>query len=160
MSMRSSLVRSAAAPRLAHVLAIGASTLFSVAAHAQSDVRFDERCADWVAKAGYSRDYIEQKVGQRPPPRARWRSNIKPEELRDGDVVVLNHWPGHVALIESIERGADGKPLRLTVGSFNYGFGTKWIDKDCEVSGRFGVETHQVVAMSDTSGYWRPAAKR
>lgn len=140
--------------------AFGAATLYACAAHAQNDFRFDQRCADWIAKHGYSRDYIEQKIGQRPPPRSRWRDNIKPDELQAGDVVVLNLWPGHVALIEEIERDAGGKPLRLTVASFNYGRGQRWIDEDCEVSGKFGVVTRQVVTMGETSGYWRPAVKR
>lgn len=160
MGIRSAFVHGMNAPRLARTMAICAGSILCSLAHAQSDVRFDQRCRDWVAKHGYSRDYIEQKIGQRPPPRARWRDNIKAEELQVGDVVGLNTWPGHVALIEEIGRDADNKPLRLTVSSFNYGRGMPWIDKDCEVSGRFGVAMRQVVTMADTNGYWRPAGKR
>ena len=125
-------------------------------ARAQGAGDFTSRCASWIAKKGYSRDYIAQRTGTYPPLRTRWHDNIRAEELRPGDVVVETIWPGHVAIVESVERDAAGKPVRLEVTSFNHGDGRGWIDRDCEVTKTFGVATNHWITMAETDGYWRP----
>jgi hypothetical protein len=125
---------------------------------AQSDADFGTRCAPWIAKKGYSRDYVEQRTGSRPPSRTSWKDNIRPDELQVGDVVVITLWPGHVALIEEISRNPEGTPERMRVTSFNYGRGQGWIDRSCEVTKKFGIEMSHWILFTDTVGYWRPPA--
>jgi len=148
--------------RLALSIIISAGMLVAVptSGRAQSESDPATRCATWIAKKGYSRDYVEQRTGARPPPRSNWRDNIRPEELQPGDVVVLTLWPGHVAVIEEITRDQSGKPERMRVSSFNYGRGQRWIDRDCEVSAKFGVETSHWVSLGETVCYWRPVSTR
>jgi len=128
------------------------------ATSAQTDSDRAARCASWIAKKGYSRDYIEQRTGFRPPPRETWQDNIRRDELQVGDVVVVTLWPGHVELIEELARDKDGKPERLRVSSFNYGPGQAWIDRGCNATMKFGVETTHWIALRETVGYWRPEA--
>lgn len=123
---------------------------------AQTESERAARCADWIAKKGYSRDYIEQRLGTRPPSRNRWHDNIRPDELQIGDVVAVTLWPGHVALVEEIVRDHEGKPQRMRVSSFNYGHGQGWIDRSCDVTVKFGVETSHWISLADAVGYWRP----
>ena len=145
-------------PRFALRLGVAAALLASLAfsAAAQGDGDRATRCASWIAKKGYSRDYVEQRTGFRPPPRNRWQDNIRLEELQVGDVVGVTLWPGHVALVEEIARHQDAKPTRLRVSSFNYGHGQGWIDRSCEVTVKFGMETASWVSIAETTGYWRP----
>lgn len=131
-------------------------TYLPLSARAQSDADFGTRCASWIAKKGYSRDYVEQRTGSRPPSRNSWKDNIRPEELQVGDVVVVTLWPGHVALIEEISRNPEGKPERMRVSSFNYGRGEGWIDRSCEVTKKFGIEMSHWISLAETVGYWRP----
>jgi hypothetical protein len=61
-------------------------------AWAQASSGFVNRCAEWIAKKGYSVDYIEQRTGQRPRGNmaADWRANLEPANLKPGDVVFLS----------------------------------------------------------------------
>jgi hypothetical protein len=127
---------------------------------AQSDDDFKTRCAAWLAKRGYSRDYIEERTGVRPPPRGRWHDNIRLSELRPGDVVVLKVWPGHLAFVEEIERDGAGNVAKLKVSDFNYGPGQPWLDRSCEVTSQFGKVSTRWVAVEETSGYWRAPGSR
>ena len=127
---------------------------------AQEEADFATRCASWVAKKGYSRDYIYQRIGSLPPARAKWVSNIRPEELQVGDVVMLTLWPGHVGLVDEIARDANGGIERLKVSSFNYGRGQGWLDRSCDVTVKFGIEVNMWVLLSETTGYWRPRSSR
>lgn len=138
----------------------GMLVVVSSPVRAQNDSDRSSRCASWIAKKGYSRDYVEQRTGSRPPPRNKWRDNIRPEELQVGDVVVVTIWPGHVALIEEITRDKEGKPERMRVTSFNYGRDHGWIDRDCEVTVKFGIEMSHWVSLAETVGYWRPKSAR
>ena len=148
--------------RVALPILVSAAMLVAVSTpvRAQTESNPATKCASWIAKKGYSRDYVEQRTGSRPPPRSNWRDNIRPDELQVGDVVVLTLWPGHVAVVEEITRGTSGKPERMRVASFNYGRGERFIDRDCEVSAKFGVETSHWVALAETEGYWRPRSAR
>ena len=148
--------------RLALPILVSAGMLVPVPTPVRAQGESDPatRCASWIAKKGYSRDYVEQRTGSRPPSRSNWRDNIRPEELQVGDVVVLTLWPGHVAVIDEITRDKSGKPERMRVSSFNYGRGQGWIDRDCEVSAKFGVEVSHWVSLAETVGYWRPGSAR
>jgi hypothetical protein len=141
-----------ALPCLAAVALLALATPSS----AQSDRDRATQCAPWIAKKGYSRDYVERRTGHRPPPRTRWKDNIRPDQLQVGDVVVVTTWPGHVAVIDEVTRDKDGKPERMRVTSFNYGAGQGWVDRNCEVSRKFGIETTHWVLLTETTGYWRP----
>ena len=147
--------------RSAAALGVAAALLLALdaPANAQSDNDRATRCASWIAKKGYSRDYIEQRTGRRPPARNRWRSNIQAEDLQVGDVVGITLWPGHVALIEEIERDEKSMPIRVKVSSFNYSDGKGWLDKDCDVTVSFGIQSSHWVLMKDTIGSWRPGPK-
>ena len=149
-------------PRLALPIIVSAGILVPIPTPvlAQGESGPASKCISWIEKKGYSRDYVEQRTGSRPPPRSNWRNNIRPDELQVGDVVVLTLWPGHVAVIEEITRDKSGSPERMRVSSFNYGRGQRWIDRDCEVSANFGVETSHWVSLAETIGYWRPGSAR
>ena len=123
---------------------------------AQEEDDFANRCASWVAKKGYSRDYVYQRIGTLPPTRKRWVSNIRPEELQPGDVVMVTLWPGHVGVVDEVTRDAAGAPERIKLSSFNYGRGQGWIDRGCNVTVKFGIEVTFWVLPAETTGYWRP----
>ena len=142
------------------LIVTGVHATASLPARAQNDGDRATRCAAWIAKKGYSRDYVEQRTGSRPPPRNRWQDNIEQNDLQPGDVVIVTLWPGHVALIEEIERDKQGKPERMRVSSFNYGRGQGWLDRGCEVTVKFGIEMSHWISLAQTVGYWRPTLSR
>ena len=127
---------------------------------AQKEADFSTRCASWIAKKGYSRDYIFKRTGSLPPARAKWIDNIRPDELQIGDVVMTKLWPGHLGLIDEIVRDAAGAIDRMRVSSFNYSAGQGWIDRSCNVTVKFGIEVNTWVAITETTGYWRPKLPR
>lgn len=120
-------------------------------------------CAQWVAKRGYALDYAEQRTGFRPPTTDKWTNNVHRDDLDVDDVVVLKSMPGHVALIDEVERNAAGKITALKVSDFNYRAksGEPWQDERCKVSANFGKATTRKVSISEVSGQWRaPKARR
>ncbi|MGH8619286.1 MAG: hypothetical protein ACREUW_16470 [Burkholderiales bacterium] len=151
--------------RPAHVVAVLLLTgglFFGLPLHAlaQDEADFSARCASWVAKKGYSRDYVYQRVRSLPPPRARWVDNIRPEELQTGDVVMTTLWPGHLGVVDEIGRDAAGAIERIRVSSFNYSGGQGWIDRGCNVTLKFGMEVSTWITPAEASGYWRPKSQR
>ena len=119
---------------------------------------FAERCARWIAKKGYSRDYVEQRIGKRPPERAAWQDNIEPRSVRKGDVVMLARGPGHVAVVEEVSYNADRRPARLRVTDWNFGVPPEdLLDGSCAVFRNFGVETTHWLPVTAIGGWWRPA---
>jgi hypothetical protein len=134
--------------------------------HAQSITAprvLDRDCSQWTAKKGYAHDYVEQRIGFRPPARNDWSNNLHRDELDAGDVVVLTALPGHVALVDEVDRDGSGAIKRLKVSDFNYrGKGSEaWQDKGCEVTTNFGKEQTRWIALKEVSGQWRaPRARR
>ena len=55
--------------RLALPILVSAGMLLPVPTPVRAQAESDPttRCASWIAKKGYSRDYVEQRTGSRPP---------------------------------------------------------------------------------------------
>jgi hypothetical protein len=129
------------------------------AVQAQPTPKFDRDCADWIAKKGYSSDYIEQRTGERQAGRARqWRSNITLDELAPGDAVLqgVDSADGRgqrVAIVDSVLRHEDGSIRAVQVSEMNFG---KLVDARCHVTENFGKVTSRTIAIDRLRSAWRP----
>lgn len=133
------------------------------AAHAQDNARFMRQCADWVAKKGYSVDYIEQRTGERPSGNMaqNWRSNLDPKDAAPGDVVFVGvdtaDGKGQRAeVVEEVTRNADGSIKSFRTSSMNIG---KTVEAECHVTENFGKVTTRRVAFDRVVRAWRPDKK-
>ncbi len=120
-------------------------------------------CAQWVSKKGYAHDYAEFRTGFRPPAIDKWTNNVHRDELDVDDAILLKSLPGHLALIDEVERDAAGKITALKVSEYNYRAKSNepWQDERCKVSTNFGKATTRKITMSEVSGQWRaPKARR
>lgn len=147
--------------RLISRLALCAATLGSVLAG--SGALAQDPCAQWIAKKGYAHDYAEQRTGFRPPAADKWSNNIHRDDLDVDDAVMLKNAPGHVALIDEVERDGTGKIKALKVSDFNYRAKSSepWQDERCKVSANFGKASKRTVSIDEVAGQWRaPKARR
>ena len=133
------------------------------AAHAQDNARWMRQCAEWVAKKGYSVDYIEQRTGERPAGNMaqNWRSNLSPKDATPGDVVFIGvdsaDGKGQRAeVVEEVSRDADGSIKAFRTSSMNIG---KMVQAECNITENFGKVTHRNVAFDRVIRAWRPDKK-
>lgn len=119
-------------------------------------------CAQWVAKRGYAHDYAEQRTGFRPPTADKWSNNVHRDDLDVDDAVMLKSMPGHVAMIDEVERDAAGKIKALKVSDFNYRAKSSeaWQDEKCKVSTNFGKASKRTITMGEVAGQWRAPKSR
>lgn len=133
------------------------------ATHAQDNARFMKLCAKWVAKKGYSVDYIEQRTGERPAGNMveNWRSNLDPKDAAPGDVVFIGVGSAdgkgqRAEVVEEVSRHADGGIKDLRTSSMNLG---KLVEAECHVTENFGQVTYRNVAFERVVRAWRPDKK-
>jgi hypothetical protein len=125
------------------------------AATAQDIQKFNAHCHDWIAKRGYSVNYIEECVGKRQPGFGRgWVGNIDRDTVRAGDVAIFMPWHGHTAYVEKVERGTDGKPGRIEVSDWNRP--GRYLDEACIVTEHFGKLSTWSVDAAQVTRYRRP----
>ncbi len=133
------------------------------ATHAQDNARFMKRCGEWVAKKGYSVDYIEQRTGERPSGNMaqNWRSNLDPKDAAPGDVVFIGVDGGdgkgqRAEVVEEVSRDADGRIKSFRTSSMNIG---KSVEAECHVTENFGKVTTRRVAFDRVIRAWHPGTK-
>ena len=132
-------------------------------ARAQDNARFIKRCGEWVAKKGYSVDYIEQRTGERPSGNMaqNWRSNLDPKDAAPGDVVFIGVDGGdgkgqRAEVVEEVSRDVDGSIKSFRTSSMNIG---KSVEAECHVTENFGKVTTRRVAFDRVIRAWRPGTK-
>lgn len=145
------------ARRLVPVLLAWACSVPSMA-WAQANSAFVNRCAEWVAKKGYSVDYIEQRTGQRPRGNlaADWRANLEPKDLKPGDVVFVatgSQRGQRAEVVDEVMRGADGAIVELRTSSMNTG---AMVEPGCQVTENFGKVTQRTIRFEAVLRAWRP----
>lgn len=122
---------------------------------------FVNRCAEWVAKKGYSVDCIEQRTGQRPRGNmaADWRANLEPKDIKPGDVVFIGSGDSQgqgqrAEVVEEVLRGADGAITQVKTSSMNIG---KMVEPSCQITENFGKVTTRTVKFEAVLRAWRPS---
>jgi hypothetical protein len=121
---------------------------------------FSRDCAKWIEQKGYSRDYIELKVGKRQPgwPET-WRGNVALHDVQPGDVAMYlvpeKGKATRVAYVEEVRRNADGGAGAIIVSEWNYG---KYLDERCFVSDHFGrLADSKPITVDALVKVWRPS---
>jgi hypothetical protein len=133
--------------------------LCGCAAHARAQSpAFLRDCAAWIAKKGYSTDYIESRVGRaQPGMAASWRGNVPREAVQPGDVVLIPlSAPGaqHAAYVEEVRRAADGSVERMRVSEWNWG---RMSEPRCLVTENFGrLAPQRWIDPAAVAHVWRP----
>ena len=130
---------------------------------AQGSERFRRDCAEWIAKKGYSSDYIEERLGAKPAgDTARdWRPNLDAKDAQPNDIVFIavesSDGRGRRAeVVDEVERAADGSISGFRTSSMNIG---KVVDARCAITENFGQVSRRRVAFDRVVGAWRPAPK-
>ena len=142
------------------IVGIGIGCVAAAAPASAQGFDFGRDCAQWIEKKGYSRDYIELKVGQRQPgwPET-WRGNVPAKDVMPGDVV-LSRIPDkgrntRVAYVESVRRNDDGSAALVSVSEWNTG---KYIDERCFVTDHFGrLSDSKPISVDAIVKVWRPS---
>lgn len=123
---------------------------------------FMRECADWVAKKGYSVDYIEQRTGQRPMGNMAgdWMPNVEPKDAIPGDVLLVrlaSSSSGQRAeVVDEVLRRPDGTIRAFRTSSMNIG---KMVEPRCRITENFGKVTERTVKFERVHGVWRPPRK-
>jgi len=150
--------------RLRRRLACGAaivatSWLAASAASAQGAGAKD--CSEWVAKKGYSVDYIQMKTGKRQRGMAdKWRGNVEPKDVAPGDVVIAPIRDKgrrlHASYVEDVRRNSDGAVVGVVVTDWNR-LG-KYVDEGCLVTDHFGRDSApRAIGIESVVRVWRPS---
>ena len=140
-------------------LLVAIALLLAGAAHAQGSAKFLRECAEWVAKKGYSVDYVEQRTGSRPAgsTAADWIANLDPKDVQPNDVVFL-HIDSATAksqraeVVDEVLRNKDGSIRALRTSSMNSG---AMVEPACHVTERFGQVTTHRIAFDRVVRAWR-----
>jgi hypothetical protein len=139
-------------------VAVAALSGLSGPAWSQASSEFVNRCAEWVAKKGYSIDYIEQRTKQRPRGNMAqdWRANLDPREVRAGDVVFVSSGTGSGQRAEAVDevlRDGAGAITELKVSSMNFG---RMVEPSCQITENFGKVTQRTIRFDTVLRAWRP----
>jgi hypothetical protein len=138
---------------------VAASLLVASAASAQGVGAKD--CSEWVAKKGYSVDYIQLKTGKRQRGLAdSWRGNVEPKDVQPGDVVMTPIRDKgkrlHTSYVEDVRRGDNGSPVAVVVSDWNR-LG-KYVDEACLVTDHYGREAPpRTIGIESVVRVWRPS---
>lgn len=121
-----------------------------------------ERCRSWIERKGYPVDYIEQKTGKRQVGMAvNWKGNVKPEDVRAGDVVIRSETTGDgrtiqvAGYVDEVEPATGGSGVFLGLSAM--GIGGKYVDEDCFVTNTFGQVIKLRVPLTRVLRVWRPS---
>lgn len=146
----------------APMLALLAGVACAVQAQGSGE-QFKRDCAAWIAKKGYSSDYIEQRTGARPSGDAArdWVPNIEPADAQPGDVVLLYVESAggrgrRAEVVDEVLRGADGVVTGWRTSSMNIG---RMVEPHCHVTENFGKVSTRRIAADRVVGAWRPPPK-
>jgi len=115
---------------------------------------FGTDCSQYLGR-GYCTDYIQYATGQKQSGDAKdWTGDHDLTRLRDGDVAIFNSGTyGHVALVDKVNRDANGIPVSVKLGEWN--FGATMVNKDCGVTNEFGVlRNNRVVPVASVARFW------
>jgi hypothetical protein len=131
--------------------------------HAQGTgaaARGEHDCSQWLARKGYSVDYIEQRTGKRPRGMAdTWRGNVDRQEVEPGDVVLTPIRDKgrrlHASYVEEVRRNTDGSVTAVMVTEWNLG---KYVDEACLATDHFGRDSgKRPVPIELVVRVWRPS---
>jgi len=142
------------------VAAIAASSCI-VASSASAQGAGAKDCSEWVAKKGYSVDYIQLKTGKRQRGLAEtWRGNVEPKDVQPGDVVLTPIRDKgrrlHASYVEEVRRGDDGSAVAVVATDWNR-LG-KYVDEACLVTDHFGRDAPlRTIAIESVVRVWRPS---
>jgi hypothetical protein len=139
-------------------LAVVCLALGAVPAAAQDNARWMRHCGAWVAKKGYSVDYIEQRTGQRPTGNMaqNWRSNLAPKDVQPGDVVFMRVGDGagqRAEVVDEVLKNDDGTIRAFRTSSMNVG---KMVEPVCNITESFGQVVRRTVEFERVIRAWRP----
>ena len=118
-------------------------------------------CSEWVAKKGYSVDYIQMKTGKRQRGMAdTWRGNVEAKDVQPGDVVMTPITEKgrrlHTSYVAEVRRNADGSAAAVVVTDWNR-LG-KYVDEPCLVTDHFGRESPpRTIGIESVVRVWRPS---
>jgi hypothetical protein len=138
---------------------VAAALLAASAASAQGAGATD--CSQWLAKKGYSVDYIQLKTGKRQRGMAEtWRGNVEPKDVQPGDVVMTPIRDKgrrlHTSYVEEVRRNADGNAVAVVVTDWNR-LG-KYVDEACLVTDHFGRDSPpRTIGIESVVRVWRPS---
>ena len=138
---------------------VAAALLAASAASAQGAGAKD--CSQWLAKKGYSVDYIQLKTGKRQRGMAEtWRGNVEPKDVQPGDVVMTPIRDKgrrlHTSYVEEVRRNADRNAVAVVVTDWNR-LG-KYVDEACLVTDHFGRDSPpRTIGIESVVRVWRPS---
>lgn len=139
------------------ILAAAAAAQAQVAANGTGSAH---DCSQWLARKGYSVDYIQMKTGKRQGGMAdAWRGNVEPNDVEPGDVVLTpirdKGQRLHAAYVEEVRRNTDGNVAAVFVTEWNLG---KYVDEPCLATDHFGRDSgKRPVPIEAVVRVWRPS---
>ena len=113
----------------------------------------DTKC--WLSKGGFCTDYVERMARRGQTGKAIQLKPISSEEVKKGDVAQFNA-RAHVAYVESVVKGRNGKPVAVNVAEYNYG--ACWVDEETMVTDKYKVVNKRagIPLGSVDGGFLRP----
>lgn len=138
---------------------VAASWLAASVASAQGAGAKD--CSEWIAKKGYSVDYIQLRTGKRQRGMAdTWRGNVEPKDVQPGDVVMTPIRDKgrrlHTSYVEEVRRNDSGAAVAVVVTDWNR-LG-KYTDEACLVTDHFGRDSGpRTLGIELVVRVWRPS---
>jgi len=147
--------------RIAPLALVATASLFA-AATATAQGAGAKDCSEWVAKKGYSVDYIRLKTGKRQRGMAdAWRGNVEAKDVQPGDVVMTPIRDKgkrlHTSYVEEVRRNDDGAVVAVVVTDWNR-LGNKYVDEACLVTDHFGRDSGpRAIGIESVVRVWRPS---
>jgi hypothetical protein len=124
------------------------------------DGKFEDKCAQWIEKKGFTRNYIATRIDKlQPGSPTTWRGNVEAGQVQVGDIVLVRLRDAPESLkagyVETVARGPDGIATRAEVSSWNWGGG--YVDRGCSVTKQFGQHSLNPVLGTEIVRVWRPS---
>jgi surface antigen len=115
-------------------------------------------CAKYYGH-GYCTDYIQQRVGRKPPGDAgTWPGNVALSQIHHGDVAIFSlPLAGHVAYVEEVARDKAGHVISVRVSEKNWGrVKADNESRQCVITENFNTVTSRTVPLNHIARVWRP----
>jgi hypothetical protein len=123
----------------------------------QNSFNETQNCSVYFGK-GYCVDYIAFKTGKRQRGNAnQWSGNIPTNQGKGGDVAIFDSPSpyGHVAyIVRPVYQHNTANLIGYDIEEWNWG--SKWVNRGCGVTDKFGSTTSRRISVSQVSRIWRP----